>query len=190
MPPGGAQVEIAVLFVDVRGSTQLGERMEPTAYATLLNRFYQVTTEVLLAHGAIVDKMIGDEVMALFIPGICGPDYRRHAVDAGAALLKAMNCGRDRAPWLTVGVAVHAGPAFVGNVGHAGISDFTALGDTVNTAARLQGAAEACTMVISEDIYALVERGFPGLERRVLTLRGRAEPQMARIFAVPSNPTT
>ncbi len=70
--PGGAEVDIAVLFADVRGSTALGERLQPSAYATLLNRFYRAATEVLVRHDAIIDKLIGDEVMALFIPGSVG----------------------------------------------------------------------------------------------------------------------
>jgi adenylate cyclase len=75
LPPGGAELDIAILFADVRGSTQLGERLGPAEYASLLNRFYKAATETLIRHDAIIDKLIGDEVMALFIPGFCGPNY-------------------------------------------------------------------------------------------------------------------
>ncbi len=68
MPRGGAEVDIAVLFADVRGSTGLGERMGATAFAALLYRFYRTATDGLLAHNAVIDKMVGDEVMALFFP--------------------------------------------------------------------------------------------------------------------------
>lgn len=175
-------MDIAILFADVRGSTGLGERLGPSAYAALLNRFYKVATGVLIAHDAIIDKMIGDEVMALFIPGFCGFEYRRSAVQASEALVRAMGYGGTGEPWLPVGVGVHAGLAFVGNVGGAGVTDFTALGDTVNTAARLQGEAAAGEVVLSETVYQEVAERFPDLEQRVVTLRGRQEPLAVRIL--------
>ena len=73
---GGAEVDIAVLFADVRGSTALGERTTPTEFATLLNRFYRVATDTLVGHDAVIDKLIGDEVMAFFVRGVSGPEYR------------------------------------------------------------------------------------------------------------------
>ena len=68
MPPGGAELDVAVLFADVRGSTALGESMGPRDFATLLNRFYRAATNGLSAHDAVIDKMIGDEVMTIFPP--------------------------------------------------------------------------------------------------------------------------
>src|SRR3954469_12734682 len=107
LPPGGAEVDVAILFADVRGSTDLGEHTAPGPYAQLLNRFYAVATGVLLRHDAIIDKLIGDEAMALFLPGIAGPDYRRRAVEA------AVDVVREVSPWLRVGASVNAGTAFV-----------------------------------------------------------------------------
>lgn len=182
LPPGGAEVDIAVLFADVRGSTSLAERMGPAEYAALLNRFYRVATAVLIAQEAVIDKMIGDEVMALFIPGFCGPEYRRRAAFAGDALLRALGYGADTAPWLAVGVGIHAGLAFVGNVGGAGVTDFTALGDTVNTAARLQAEAAAGEVVFSEPVYGAVADRYPGLDTHLVQLRGRDEPLAVRIL--------
>ena len=175
LPPGGLEVDIGVLFADVRGSTALGERLGASAFAALLNRFYQTATEVLVAHDAVIDKLIGDEVMALFIPGMSGPAYRQRAVEAGVALLQAVGYGDTGAPWLPLGVAVHAGPAFVGIVGGTGVVDFTALGDTVNTAARLQAHAAAGEVVLSEAVYALLATQYPDVEQQVLTLRGKDE---------------
>lgn len=86
LPPGGAELDIAVLFADVRGSTMLGERLEPAEYASLLNRFYAAATESLIRYNAIIDKLIGDKVMALFIPEFFGPNYVRRAADAALAL--------------------------------------------------------------------------------------------------------
>jgi len=142
LAPGGAEVDIAVLFADIRGSTALAEHLTPSAYAELLNQFYDVATEVLIQHDAIIDKLIGDEVMALFIPGICGASYCRRAADAARSLLRAIGYGGPAAPMVPIGVAVHSGLTYVGNVG-ADVVDFTALGDTVNTAARLASEAAA-----------------------------------------------
>src|SRR4029077_5209416 len=100
-----------------------------------LNRFYVVATRALLRHDAVIDKLIGDEVMAFFVRGISGPGYRRRAVEGGIDLLQAVGYGTPDGPWLKVGVAVNAGVAYVGNVGGA-VVDFTALGDAVNLAAR------------------------------------------------------
>src|ERR1700730_10294638 len=91
LPPGGLELDIAVLFADVRGSTALCERVGATVFANLLNRFYRTATDVLVNHDAIIDKLVGDEVMALFIPGIAGKDYRRRAAVAAVDLIRALS---------------------------------------------------------------------------------------------------
>lgn len=182
MPPGGAELDIAVLFADVRGSTSLGERLALADYAALMNWFYHVATEVLVRHDAIIDKLIGDEVMALFVPGICGRDYRRHAADAAFALLRAVGYGGSAAsPRLPLGAAVHSGLAYVGNVGGSGVSDFTALGDVVNTAARLAASATAGEVILSEPVYETVRERLPRLAQRTVELRGKGVPLAVRV---------
>jgi adenylate cyclase len=173
LPARGAEVDIAVLFADVRGSTTIGEGVDPAAFAELLDRFYRAATGVLLRHDAVIDKLIGDEVMALFIPGISGPEYRRRAVDAALDVMRAVGYGSADGPWLGLGAGVNAGPAFVGNVGASGVVDFTALGDTVNVAARLQGAAAGGEVVVAAGVD---ERVAAGGTRRVLELRGHDAP--------------
>jgi adenylate cyclase len=182
LPPGGIELDIAVLFADLRGSTAIGERLEPGAYAALLNRFYNAATEVLVRHDAIIDKLIGDEVMALFIPGICGPTYHRRAAQAVFALLEAAGYSATGSAWMPIGAAVNSGVAYVGNVGGDNVVDFTALGDPVNTAARLASVAAAGEALLSETVYASVEREFPNLERRTLSLRGREAPVDVRVL--------
>jgi adenylate cyclase len=134
LPRGGAEVEIGVLFGDVRGSTALGESMGASAFAALLNRFYGAAMGPLLEHDAVIDKMVGDEVMALFIPSVAGPDYGGAAVRAAENLMRAVGYGGEEDAWLPLGIGVTVGTAYVGKVGTEGINDFTALGDTVNTA--------------------------------------------------------
>jgi adenylate cyclase len=161
-----------VLFADVRGSTALCERIGPGSFAELLNHFYRVATGVLISHDAIIDKLIGDEVMALFVPGIAGPTYRRRAAMAGADLVAALS----KDPALPVGAAVTAGVAYVGNVGVDRVVDFTALGDPVNTAARLQAEAGPGELLIAEEVYRDLGDLFPGADHRELSVRGRAAP--------------
>jgi class 3 adenylate cyclase len=172
LPRGGAEVDIAVLFADVRGSTALGQQRAATDFAALLNRFYSAATQTLLRHDAVIDKLIGDEVMAFFVQGISGPRYRQRAVEAGADLLKAVGYGTPDGPWLEVGVAVNAGIAYVGNVG-AAVVDFTALGSPVNTAARMQQHAAGGELLVAAGV---ADEQAAAMRRRTLDLRGHAEP--------------
>lgn len=169
LPSGGIEIDIGVVFADVRGSTTLGEKSSATEFARRLNQFYASATDVLIHHDGLVDKLIGDEVMALFISGIAGPDYRRKT--ALAALDLAVAVGE-----LPVGVAAVAGVAFVGNVGSGTVMDFTALGDAVNIGARLQSYASAGEVVLASDLYALVAAEHPGARAERLEVRGRDEP--------------
>jgi adenylate cyclase len=112
-----------------------------TEFAERLNQFYATATNVLIHHDGLVDKLIGDQVMALFIPGLAGPDYRRVAALAAVDLAGAVGD-------LPVGVAANAGIAFVGNVGSGTVMDFTALGDAVNVGVRLQAHAAPGEVVL------------------------------------------
>jgi adenylate cyclase len=178
MPRGGAEVDVAILFADVRGSTSLGRDTAASEFAELLGRFYAVATDTLIGHDAIVDKLIGDEVMALFLPGISGSAYRTRAVDAGLALLRAVGYGSGEEPWLNLGAGVNAGTAFVGNVGDA-VVDFTALGDPVNVAARLQGQARPGELVVADGVE---EEPRAGAERRIVEIRGHAQPMAVSVL--------
>jgi adenylate cyclase len=172
--PGGAEVEISVLFADVRGSTGIAERMPPGEFSQLLARFYGAAAEVVDDLDGIVDKFVGDGVVALFIPGFAGPDHAHNAVSAARAILERTgNDGSDA--WIPVGVAVHTGTSFVGSVGEGDAFDFTAVGDTVNTAARLDGVAAAGEILVSESTAAAAGLDTSGLERRSLELRGREQ---------------
>lgn len=175
LPSGGSELDIAVLFADVRGSTSMAERLGPGAYAALMNEFYRAATDVLIRHDAIIDKLIGDEVMALFIPGICGAAYRRRGAEAALSLLDAVAASRAAEP-ISIGVGVSSGLAYVGNVGAEGIVDFTALGDTVNTASRLASSAASGEALLGGPVYAEIAGRWPDLETRTLTLRGKTSP--------------
>lgn len=186
LPPGGAEVETAILFADARGSTALAEKLGPAAFAETLNRFYRTATEVLIRHDATVDKLVGDEVMAFFVPGFAGPAFKRVAVDAGQALLLALGYGSASGPSLPVGIGIDVGVAFVGNVGGEGYVDFTALGDPVNAAARIQAAAKSGELLVGEAAFAAVAELFPDCAPRSLTVKGKQTPITVRSIPLPA----
>jgi adenylate cyclase len=173
--PGGAEVEISVLIADVRGSTGLAERMAPEEFSKLMARFYGAAAEAVDDRDGIVDKFVGDGAVALFIPGFAGDDHAADAIASARALLDRTGDGDGAEPWIPVGAAVHTGTSFVGAIGEGDARDFTALGDTVNAAARLSGLARAGEILISSESAAAAGYDTSGLERRTLELRGRGQ---------------
>jgi len=171
----GAEVETTLFFADVRGSTALAEGMSAGEFRALLDRFYAVAADVLVAHEAVVDKFVGDEVVGIFVPALAGPTHARQAIESGIALLRATGNDGDT-PWIQIGIGVNAGVAYVGAVGTADHVEFTALGDAVNVTARLASEAGAGELLVTA--ATAVGAGWPtaGLEQRRLTLRGRSTP--------------
>lgn len=184
--PGGAELEISMLFVDVRGSTRMAEGMTPASFGQLMNRFYEAATDVLIRTDAVIDKLVGDEVIGLYLPLFTGPNHARPAVLAARELLLATGHGEDRDPWLPIGIGVHTGLVYVGTVGGAEdtVSDITALGDNVNVTARLASVARPGEALISEAAYAAGELDLGELESRQLELKGKSEPISARVLQV------
>jgi adenylate cyclase len=172
--PGGAEVEITALFADVRGSTGLAEHVPAQEFGQLLARFYGTAARAVDRWDGVVDKFVGDEAVALFIPGFAGKDHAMRAIEAARELMhETGNDGGES--WIPIGAAVHTGVSFVGYVGEGDALDFTAVGDTVNTAARLTAAARIGEIVISADAAAAAGLDTSTLERRTLELRGREE---------------
>ncbi len=174
---GGAEVELSMLFADVRGSTTIAETMSPAAYSRVIDRFYTAASQVLFWKYGLLEKLIGDEVAAFFVPGIAGTDHARVAIEAGEAILRVTGHGAPQGPWVPVGVGVHTGVAYVGAVGAGGgVPDITVLGDAVNTAARIAAQAATGELLFSEAARAAAALPNTGLETRHLTLKGRTEP--------------
>lgn len=183
----GTEVQLAVLFADVRGSTPLAEAIGSTAYHGLINRFYKASTEILVGSDALVDKLVGDEIIGLYLPGIAGPEYVQKAIDAAEALLRATGHADPTGPWISVGAGVHVGTAYVGAVGSSkGVSDITVLGDTPNTGARLASQAEQGEVLVSEDACHLTGMPMENGEGRTLALKGRSAPLRVRVVRVAS----
>jgi len=172
--PGGAEIELSLLFADVRGSTALAEQTRAEEFSQLMARFYGVAATAVDRLNGIVDKFVGDEVVALFIPGFAGADHAADAIVAGREILRETGHA-DGEPWIPLGAGVHTGIAYVGSIGEGDALDFTALGDSVNTAARLAGSAGIGEILVSSAAAGAADLDTTSLEPRTLTLRGRTE---------------
>jgi adenylate cyclase len=184
--PGGAEVVLSMLFADVRGSTTLAEQMSALEFSRLINRFYGIATDVLVSSDALVDKLVGDEVIGLFVPGFAGLEHARRAIQAARSLLQLTGHDDRKGPWLPVGVGIHTGLAFVGVVGGSdgNPTDFTALGDNVNITARLASAAGTGEILISDAAYTAAGIDLGELEHRQLELKGKSALTGARVLRI------
>jgi len=181
--PGGAEIELSMLFADIRGSTTLAEQMGPMEYSQLINRFYVTATEVLVNTRSLVDRLVGDQVIGLYVPGFAGKNHAALAIQGARQLLQNTGHGDPDGPWAPVGIGLHTDVAFVGAVGsEGGATDITVLGDAPNTAARLSSAAAAGEILISEQTYQASGMKESGLEQRELTLKGKKEPVLVRVL--------
>ena len=169
---------MSMLFIDIRGSTALSERMTPTEFSQLISRFYAAATKVIIEADGLVEKLAGDEVAAFWGAGFAGADYVRRTIDVAQKLLQVME--RQKIP---VGIGVHSGVAYFGATGTAeGLTDISAKGEEVNMTARLASKAGVGEIIVSEQ--ALGEAGIDGsgFESRTLELKGISEPVLARVM--------
>jgi adenylate cyclase len=165
-----------MLFADVRDSTPLAESIGTAAFKELIRRFYKVTSEVLIEHNAMVNRLMGDQVSALFVPRFAGQGHAAVALQAAQAILRATGHDDPGGPWIRVGVGVHTGPAFVGVVGSKeGVNEIAVLGSAVNLTARLSSAAAGGEILVSDEAARSAQLAQAGLERRQLELKGIAQ---------------
>ncbi|MCI0609591.1 MAG: adenylate/guanylate cyclase domain-containing protein [Anaerolineae bacterium] len=175
---GGAEVEMSMLFVDIRGSTALSEKMSPTQFSQVINRFYAAATKVIIEADGLVEKLAGDEVAAFWGAGFAGADYVKRTINVAQNLLRVME--RQKIP---VGIGVHAGIAYFGAMGTTeGLTDISAKGDEVNTAARLASKAAAGEIIVSEQALQKAHIDGSVLESRSLELKGISEPVIVRVM--------
>lgn len=174
----GAEIPVSMLFADVRGSTGIAENLRPSDFRAFLDRFYRIGSKVILDHNGLVDKLVGDEVIGLFFGGVTGPEHAAAAIDAGFELVR--RAGRSDATStgpIPIGAGVHTGIAYVGATGPPGaVDDFTALGDPVNTTARLASTAASGELIVSLAAAEAAGRGGAYGPPRNLEVRGRHEP--------------
>jgi adenylate cyclase len=173
---GGAEIPVTVLFADVRGSTGMAERSSASEFSTLLSRFYELVTDAVRDEGGIIDKFLGDGVMALFIPSFTEKQHAQRGLNAARRILREAE--------LPIGIGLNTGHAFTGFVGPTDeVAGFTAVGDAVNVAHRLGEAGGAGELLVSGDEMTFAEhpQSNPGdsWEQRDLQLKGRDEPVRA-----------
>lgn len=172
---GGAEIEVSLVFADIRDSTTIAETLPSGEFHALLDRFYQAATKVIYANDGGIDKFVGDEIMALFFPLMSGERHAARAVDAARGLLRATGHGEPGGPWVPVGVGVHSGRAWVGAVGDESHTEITAVGDNVNVAARLASTARTGEVLVTVDAARAAGLDIAGTETRTLELKGREQ---------------
>jgi adenylate cyclase len=180
-PMGGVDMEIGVLFADIRGFTSLAERTPTGEVARLLNRFYAAASAIL-TRSALIDKFVGDQVMALYLPQLLGEHWEDELVRDANDLLASVGFGTSPGPWLQLGVGLDIGRAYVGNVGAGEVKDFTAVGDVVNTAARLQSAAGGGQIILSERLFERLAARPDNATATSLRLKGKQDAEPARVI--------
>ena len=178
----GKEREIAVLFADLRGFTELSEHRLPYDVVFLLNRYFRAMGEAVQTAGGRVDKFIGDGVMALFGLDVSPQEACTQAVAAAIGMstnLQKLNelMAHDLPQPLRIGIGIHVGPTIVGEMGFAGTQAMTAIGDTVNTASRLESATKEfdCQLLISQRVAELAGLDLAILAPHDVPLRGRSE---------------
>lgn len=180
-PIGGVEMEVGVLFADIRGFTSLAERTPTDEVAKLLNRFYAAASAVL-TRSALIDKFVGDEVMALYLPQLLSDNWEDKLLRDARELLASVGYGTLPGPWLQLGIGLDVGRAYVGNVGAGEVKDFTAIGEVVNTAARLQSAAGGGQIVLSERLFERLTARPANAAMTTLRLKGKQDVEPARVI--------
>ncbi len=173
---GGEKKHIAVLFVDVRGFTTMSESLPPEDVVSILNKYLSVTTNAVFSNDGTLDKFIGDATMAVFNAPFNLDDYIFKAVKTAWDIQSGVSeLAKTMDKPINVGVGVNCGEAVVGNIGCSVRMDYTAIGDTVNTAARLESNAKAGQILISQAVYDQISKRITSEPIGELTLKGKNE---------------
>ena len=177
---GGENRDIAVLFVDIRGFTPMSESLEPEQVVDILNSYLNLTTNSIFDNGGTLDKFIGDATMAVFNAPFDLDDYVFRAVKTAKAIVDGGNAIESQflekyGKSVSFGVGVNCGPAVVGNIGCDFRMDYTAIGDTVNTAARLESNAKRGQVLLSEYVYEKVKDRITVEEIGEIPLKGKSK---------------
>ena len=176
---GGTLQEITVLFGDIRGYTSISENMEPADIVAALNRYLAISTKSILERNGTLDKYIGDAVMAIFNAPVAVEHHGLAAVLAALDMQIAVNATGGNGFEVRYGVGLNTGMAVVGNIGTEAVMNYTAIGDAVNVAARLQSNAKPGEILMSKSTFDLVEPWIEAVAMEPLHVKGRAEPVAA-----------
>jgi len=182
---GGELVSVTVLFSDIRSFTSISETMDPRALLDFLNEYFSGMVESVMHHGGVVDKFMGDAIMAVFGAPVPEPDDPLNAVKAALemqARLEKINqeFKRRGLPEIRTGIGLHSGQVVAGNMGHTERMEYTVIGDAVNLASRLEGMTKelGCNVILSEDLFAQVEQHVVAEPLRKIKVKGRDQEVM------------
>lgn len=176
----GRLVELTMLFADLSSFTELTARLGAESTYGVVDKYLRAAAGVLTAHGAFIDKYIGDCVMAFFNVPVKREDHAAAAVEAARELQRRLpELSKELGLELRASIGIATGFARVGRLGSDDVKDYTAIGDVVNQAARLQAQARAGEILVAENAYARVAGRYPGVLREVLVLKGFREPSPA-----------
>lgn len=174
--PGGVELEISILFADIRGSTPLAEKLETREFSKLIHRFYLAGTKPLYSNGALIEKFVGDGLTAFFAPAFAGPNHALTAIKAGREILWATGHGPGKTPWIPVGVGVNTGVGYIGSMKmEGGRTNITILGDVVNTTARICSEAGPGEVLVGDEAMKMSGLSKDKHELRKLSLKGKKE---------------
>jgi adenylate cyclase len=181
--------EVSVLFADIVGFTPMAEKMSPAAVSFLLNDYLSRMTEVIFKHDGTLDKFIGDAIMAVFGAPLDMSDHAARAIMTALEMLERLeefNVERKEGPHLRIRIGINSGNAVAGEIGSINKKEYTVLGDTVNTAARLESSvAKPMTVVIGENTYEAVKDLFQCRSLGKVSLKGKEKEVVAYEVAGP-----
>lgn len=182
---GGAEVELSLLFADIRGSTSMAEHQDAMKYKDFIQRFYKTASKVLIEHNALVNWLVGDQAIGLFVPRFAGANHAAVAVESALEILRLTGHADADGPWAPVGIGVHTDSAYVGVVGSKdGVNEIAVLGNAANLTARLSSRAAQGEVLVSEQTAASAQLSDPSLEKRPLKLKGLSKTVPVRILTV------
>jgi class 3 adenylate cyclase len=189
---GGDVGEVTVLFADLRGFTPFSEQTTPDRVVAMLNQYFGRAVPVLLANGGTVVQFVGDAVMALFNAPVRQPDHALRAARAALGMQSAIEAVAEREPdWPRFRVGVNTGPALIGNIGSSEFRNFTAIGDTVNLAARLEEVAEAGQVVLGPTTQDAIKHLAISRPLDPIEIRGKRDPVACWVLdGLKDDPTT
>jgi adenylate cyclase len=182
----GESREVTLLFSDIRGFTTLSETRKPEEVVQFLNQYFSRQVGVIFQHGGALDKFIGDAIMAIWGAPLDDPEHARHAVETALDMVDTLEAfkrdvGGELGAIFDVGIGVHSGPAVVGLIGSEQRREYTAIGDTVNLASRIEGLTKGVARVlVSEDTMMRCANAFDFVERGSYKVKGRE--QEVRLF--------
>ena len=185
MSLGGEKLTVTILFSDLRGFTSISERMDPQQLVGLLNEYFTEMVNIVMNEGGVVDKYIGDAIMAVFGAPVPKADDAVNAVRAAVEMRRALVELNERLtargqPALRTGIGIHTGEVVAGNIGSERRMEYTVIGDAVNLASRLESNTKdlGVDVLISEDTYELTKHAIEARPVREITVKGRAQPVM------------